>query len=856
MTKLIKPPRVTPGSQGVAGTPGSPGSPPQPGYFIQEEYVIAGTLAKYIPGPPVVVPDPMGQGANGGFGPTRAQQYQADYDARTTQKLAGILGISQEDAAREYSGEAGARRALVNELVAGGMLRPQAELRADLMMMSDETRLYGQAGLPSVAFINSRPPSVGYRNVWVPPKPGIPPVRAVRAVPPTPGKEFGAAWDAGAMSVSAIAADGELTFAVSKTVVGAVCGLSNFDTGAHYSGITHGIYVSHGVARPVESGVFVGPSIVMVSEELQVVRRGSTVTYKVNGVACYTSEEPSYGEVFADAALFTASTDTISGASLEPRAAWAESHGALTPLETFASASGYMSSAGKMPALKGSSSGRVVVRVDAVLRPLTGSASNRAYGASTGALRPLVGDAVANEIRPTFGLAAGEMAALSGTSSGKTGTVGRVDGRLARLIGASSDRPYGGAEGQLRPLRGFSQDLVVDANALIVALGGFTLLAWGTTRAKNSAALAAPSPTAVAFAGAYFVRRAPKAALSITGLLPIMGRASIVAPAATLDASGATAAGGQIAGSMPHALVVAFAGAVGAANAPHAALAADGTQDTTGVANLWTRRPHTLSSFAGAVLTQRLPSPTVTTSAAVDTILSATALRAPAPVVTASGGRLIFGFAELWAPAPQLFTIPNIAILALPPVVLAALGGGTLAPWGADVGTGTGTGTGSTWAFGLGESERPGRGAERRYAASAYTNYPFSRIVRFAGHHYGIGATGLYRLDGDTDDGDPIAWAVQTQISDFGSSQLKAMPSTFFGAHMGPQAAARAVVGERDSHDYSYPNVRSTPIQNHRVAFGRGMRSRYYGVRLDDLAGGELHLDNIEPEIIELTRKR
>lgn len=56
---------------------------------------------------------------------------------------------------------------------------------------------------------------------------------------------------------------------------------------------------------------------------------------------------------------------------------------------------------------------------------------------------------------------------------------------------------------------------------------------------------------------------------------------------------------------------------------------------------------------------------------------------------------------------------------------------------------------------------------------SVYSDYNFNSFFRLNGSYYGCNSTGIYRLDGATDNGTVINWRVKTPISDFGTYSLK-----------------------------------------------------------------------------------
>lgn len=134
-----------------------------------------------------------------------------------------------------------------------------------------------------------------------------------------------------------------------------------------------------------------------------------------------------------------------------------------------------------------------------------------------------------------------------------------------------------------------------------------------------------------------------------------------------------------------------------------------------------------------------------------------------------------------------------------------------------------------------------------------YTNFPFDRIVRYKDSYYGMNATGLYLLEGTTDDGDPIPWEVATHITDFGNPKIKTVQHAYFGGRLGPDATVTLSVGEQADNSYSYTTPRGQTVQNYRQVFGKGAKARYFSV---GVAGeDEIELDSLELAVTELARR-
>ena len=135
-----------------------------------------------------------------------------------------------------------------------------------------------------------------------------------------------------------------------------------------------------------------------------------------------------------------------------------------------------------------------------------------------------------------------------------------------------------------------------------------------------------------------------------------------------------------------------------------------------------------------------------------------------------------------------------------------------------------------------------------------YTNFPFTRIVRYKNRYYGIHTDGnLYLLEGSTDAGTAIPWSFKTGTTDFGSSFEKTVISAYFRGRMGASEKVQLYAGEKNPKVYSYSNPRGSKAQNYRQKFGRGIKDAYYA--LGASGAGVMDLDAIETEIHEMTRR-
>ena len=128
--------------------------------------------------------------------------------------------------------------------------------------------------------------------------------------------------------------------------------------------------------------------------------------------------------------------------------------------------------------------------------------------------------------------------------------------------------------------------------------------------------------------------------------------------------------------------------------------------------------------------------------------------------------------------------------------------------------------------------------------STRYDNFPFSGIIRVDGKYFGVASDGLYLLDGDTDDGDPIQHFAITKDDDFGTMQSKNIPYMYLGCD-DVDATVTPIV---DDIEYSaYP----VDFGGRRAKLPRGAKGRYWRMKIS--AFTKLH--SLETKEIDLARK-
>lgn len=357
-------------------------------------------------------------------------------------------------------------------------------------------------------------------------------------------------------------------------------------------------------------------------------------------------------------------------------------------------------------------------------------------------------------------------------------------------VAATGSSPHGSVNAVLPMLTAVGYSAAISSNILP------SITAYGTGRTShNDLNASLPALTATGFVGANASVSLPSLALSVAGTAWGVGQASVDLPSITVAATATVAGTGQGAATLPMFSVIGYSGSVLSATFGGLSVTASGTTGAIGGAAV------TLPMF--------------------DVVATATQQN--------HGGANITLPALVAAPTGK-------AWLVLPGFTLTAIG------------TATVTATYEAYALNLNHG-RPDATDEM----TRYTNFPFTHIVRYKNSYYGANSTGLYLLEGTTDNGTPIEWSFKTGMSDFDSSKLKTVTYAYFGGRLGPSATVSIYPGEPSGTSYSYKTPIGQTAQNYRQQFGRGLSARYFAI---GASGNEvLELDSLDLTTVNLTRR-
>lgn len=130
-------------------------------------------------------------------------------------------------------------------------------------------------------------------------------------------------------------------------------------------------------------------------------------------------------------------------------------------------------------------------------------------------------------------------------------------------------------------------------------------------------------------------------------------------------------------------------------------------------------------------------------------------------------------------------------------------------------------------------------------AVTEYTSFPFNSFARYNGVYLAAGASGLYLLSGDDDNGVPISWSIVTGQSDDKKSEMKRIPEILMGLRFDGALKVQVWKDDDEMYEYTLANFREGVLHQARVKPGRGLRSRYYKVGVSG-TGPTLELDSLQ----------
>lgn len=144
----------------------------------------------------------------------------------------------------------------------------------------------------------------------------------------------------------------------------------------------------------------------------------------------------------------------------------------------------------------------------------------------------------------------------------------------------------------------------------------------------------------------------------------------------------------------------------------------------------------------------------------------------------------------------------------------------------------------------------------RTAAVTEYENYDFNSLAMVGGRAYGAREDGIFRLEGDTDDGAPIEAFVRTGALNFDS--LSRVPKAWIGLTSDGQMVLKTITtdnGQKKEHWYTMAaRPQGAPVES-RFSLAKGVTSTYWQWELANVDGAYFELDMLKVWPISIGRR-
>lgn len=141
-------------------------------------------------------------------------------------------------------------------------------------------------------------------------------------------------------------------------------------------------------------------------------------------------------------------------------------------------------------------------------------------------------------------------------------------------------------------------------------------------------------------------------------------------------------------------------------------------------------------------------------------------------------------------------------------------------------------------------------------AVTEYTSYAYDSFCRIGSKTYGAGADGIYELDAAATDGAAAIEAhFETGDMDFGSEYLKRFESLYAAYRTTGAMHITVKTDEGTGYTYVMPYDGETSIRQRRVPVGKGLKGKYWRLRVANVSGSGFGIDTMNALAHETVRR-
>lgn len=134
-----------------------------------------------------------------------------------------------------------------------------------------------------------------------------------------------------------------------------------------------------------------------------------------------------------------------------------------------------------------------------------------------------------------------------------------------------------------------------------------------------------------------------------------------------------------------------------------------------------------------------------------------------------------------------------------------------------------------------------------------YENFQFNSFAKIDGVYYGCREDGIYKLEGDDDNGEPVQAMLSLGKQMFKTTSFKKVHNCYLGIASDGVMYLKVIV---EGEEYLYSSRRSdTNMMTQRIDLGRGLRATFYEFELYNADGEDFEINNIEFLVAPLTRR-
>lgn len=623
-------------------------------------------------------------------------------------------------------------------------------------------------------------------------------------------------WDAGARTVASLSGDGTFTFSVGKSG-GIVCGLNRQDNNAGYKEIDYAFYIEGHKYRVIENGITKTSQFnFSPGAAFKITRTNGVFRYFVDDLFIYESTRTSLGTFFGDCSLYAYLDSVIDATFSEVDLAldYLAVNTSIGPLSVFAIDSGTFNGkiVGIGPLDISSTEADINHGFPEVLLKVQGVEGDVNFGTIQFGPLSVIGDDLASlvpELSMGFaGLGPLHVFSYEGlldTTSGEIG-IGPLEvkaGDSARVVGIARIGPLeAGGRVQLTnylvaewPTWQATVLQLVDNAYAYLELPIPLLTAIGRAADTAEITLRLPAPSFVAYGGIQASLTLPSITLAATATNPISAAASLTIPALELTATAISGSISTIALTLPGLKIQSFSGITTLLELPIPLVISSGT----------------LTHIASAALTL----PALELSANVFTGTVAT-ISVELPVLEITSTGLIGSVAH------SEIILPSLSLLA--------------SDWLVSLET--------TYAINLDSG-----------AVTQLLIGEFDKLITAHGRLYGLRNGNLIKLDGDTDEGDPIPATVRFAPQTFGSTRSKRLRTVYISCREDDGLYLTLIQDEVASWRHQTITDTAPAFGTHKVNVGRGIKFHTAGLILENRQGGRFDIGGLELLVQHLSRR-